>query len=207
MDTVAPEEEQIVLLDEDGRAVGVAPKIASHHENTPLHLAFTCYGFDRDGLFLATRRAATKKTWPGAWTNTCCGHPAPGEHLFDAVSRRLAAELGVRAARLDVVVPAVRYRARMDNGIVENEIGPVVRAVLHDTPAPNPDEVAGLRWLPWTAWLAEARHGTPAVAPWVAYALDALAPLGPHPRRWPTIGTDRWMPALRETPTGRRHAS
>lgn len=32
--------------------------------------------------------------WPGHWANTCCSHPRRGEAMADAVTRRLAQELG-----------------------------------------------------------------------------------------------------------------
>ncbi len=50
--------EYVVLVDESGQPVGQAEKWASHHLDTPLHLAFSCYVFDDSGRLLVTRRRA-----------------------------------------------------------------------------------------------------------------------------------------------------
>jgi isopentenyl-diphosphate delta-isomerase len=144
--------ERVVLLDELGRAVGSADKASVHHAETPLHLAFSCYVLDADERLLVTRRAVGKPTFPGVWTNTCCGHPSPGEPLRDAVSRRVEQELGLTLGDLRLVLPQFRYRAVMDNGVVENELCPVYVAVLTG-PTPDvradPTEVEEHRWEPW----------------------------------------------------------
>lgn len=172
--------EQVVLLDDDGHAIGVADKASVHGATTPLHLAFSCYGFDRAGRLLVTRRARQKVTFPGVRTNTCCGHPAPGEAMEDAVRRRLADELGVGAVDLKLVLPDFAYRAAA-GGIEENELCPVYVCRLVGEPRARPDEVESAEWWTWEEFLAAARAGE--LSPWAqlqAPLLDAL------PENWRT---------------------
>jgi isopentenyl-diphosphate delta-isomerase len=185
--------EEIVVLNEQGEAVGTLPKVPAHNLHTPLHLAFSCYVFNSAGEFLLTRRAWSKKTWPGVWTNSCCGHPAPAEPIDDAVRRRLDQELGVSAVSLDLALPDFRYRALMTNGIVENELCPVFRAVVDREPAPDEREVAETRWVPWGEFLNTVTSGSLEVSPWCHIQIDRLARLGSDPFRWPE-GDPRALP-------------
>lgn len=144
-------EELIVLVDESGKPIGTAPKLASHHANTPLHLAFSCYIFNQRGEFLLTQRALSKKVWPGVWTNSVCGHPAPNESMEDAIRRRLKDELGIETqATPKVVLPNYRYKSSPFEGIVENEICPVYAMRVDLEPNHNPEEVEAYEWADWT---------------------------------------------------------
>lgn len=133
--------EHVVLLDEAGTPCGTALKSEIHTGQTPLHLAFSCHVSNRAGQVLVTRRALTKTTWPGVWTNSFCGHPAPDEDVTAAVVRRAHHELGITVHSVEPLLPEFRYRARDASGVVENEVCPVFRAVTDDEVAPNPDEV------------------------------------------------------------------
>ncbi|WP_243791901.1 isopentenyl-diphosphate Delta-isomerase [Saccharopolyspora gloriosae] len=190
--------EQVVLLDEEGRPSGATDKATVHHEDTPLHLAFSCYVFNSRGELLLTQRALSKPTWPGVWTNTCCGHPAPGETPRDAVLRRLSDELGAEVGHVDLVLPRFRYRAVMGNGMVENEMCPVFRAIVDVSTDPNPDEVEAVRWTPWAALAAEVAAGTAEISPWAALQITELSALGPDPVRWPVGDPAELPPAARE---------
>ncbi len=171
-------EESVVLVSEAGEPIGVTAKAEVHTTSTPLHLAFSLYLFDADDRVLLTRRALGKRTWPGVWTNTCCGHPGPGEQMEDAVRRRVREELGLELAELTCVLPDFAYTAVDASGIVENEICPVFRArTVHPVadPAPNPSEVMDWRWGSWTD-VVDAVSATPFVfSPWSVLQVRRLA--------------------------------
>ena len=171
-------EELVVLLDGRGRPAGTMPKARVHGPDTPLHLAFSVYLFDSGGRLLVTRRALGKRTWPGVWTNSCCGHPAPGEDPADAARRRLGQELGLRPARLAPVLPHFTYRATDASGVVEHEVCPVFFAHLdgdpEPAPAPDPAEVAEWRWVPWPAFKALAAAAPWALSPWAVAQVGRL---------------------------------
>ena len=185
--------ESVVLLDEAGYAIGTADKMAVHHAQTPLHLAFSCYLFNEAGQLLLTRRAESKRTWPGVWTNTCCGHPMPGEPISGSVLRRLREELGISAAKLALVLPKFRYQARMANGVLENELCPVYAAYTDIPPDPDPAEVAEARWVEWDEFCEAVRTGRQSISPWCAMQLRDLAALGPRP--WGPADTADLPPA------------
>jgi isopentenyl-diphosphate delta-isomerase len=189
--------EVVVLLDAAGEAIGVAPKATVHGPRTPLHLAFSCYVFDAADRLLVTRRSYDKLTWPGVLTNTCCGHPGPGEAMPAAISRRLADELGLRAGDIRLVLPTFRYRCVMADGTVENEICPVFVATASQEARPDPEEVAEAYWTPWSTYAAEVLAESLEVSPWSRLQVAALAALGPSPRDWPTAAPDTLPPAAR----------
>ena len=169
--------EQVVLVDDAGTAIGTADKLAVHSTETALHLAFSCHVYNADGNVLVTRRALGKLTWPGVWTNSFCGHPAPGESQADAIARRGLFELGITVSDLEVVLPDFRYRAVDASGIVENEVCPVFRAVTADTVVPNPDEVAEFAWVSPESLHAAAVAAPYAFSPWLGWQLEQLAAL------------------------------
>lgn len=168
-------EELVVLVDDEGNATGTHAKATVHHASTPLHLAFSCYVFDADGRVLVTQRALAKVTWPGVWTNSVCGHPAPGEALPDAVRRRGAQELGLELTDPELVLPGFRYRAMMADGTVENELCPVYVARALGVPSPDPTEVESAEWVPWPVFRDAVTGGTREVSPWCRSQVAELA--------------------------------
>ncbi|MGH7868991.1 MAG: isopentenyl-diphosphate Delta-isomerase [Candidatus Dormibacteraceae bacterium] len=189
--------EQVILLDEAGSAIGVADKATVHHQSTPLHLAFSCYVINTNNQVLLTRRALDKKTWPGVWTNSCCGHPAPGEPLADAVRRRLRDELSLTVCDIDLVLPTFRYQAVMPNGVIENEMCPVLRASSDADPIPDPQEVDDYRWMDWAEFIETVTSGVLDVSPWCTSQVDQLGRFRSDARRWTTAPEDQLPSAAR----------
>ena len=171
---MAEHPERVVLLDNDGNVVGTADKATVHTAETPLHLAFSCHVFDQSGQVLVTRRALSKATWAGVWTNSFCGHPAPSETQEQAIARRASDELGITVSAIELVLPDFRYRAVDASGIVENEICPVYRAVSNDVVHANPDEVSEWEWVD-PEFLTTAASAAPyAFSPWLVWQLEQL---------------------------------
>ena len=175
--------ELVVLLDDEGRAIGTTEKAGVHHADTPLHLAFSCYVLDAgDGVVggeprvLLTQRSLAKRTWPGVWTNTVCGHPAPGEPLPDAVRRRARDELGLHLSDVRLLLPDFGYLARMDDGTTEHELCPVYVARVAGSPEPaaDPSEVEATSWEPWAAFREAALAGVRPLSPWCVEQLRLL---------------------------------
>ncbi len=176
-------DETVVLVNRRGEAIGQHPKDSVHTTATPLHLAFSLYLFDAAGRTLLTRRALTKRTWPGVWTNSCCGHPGVGEDLENAVRRRLVDELGLHVGALTCVLPDFAYEARDAGGIQENEVCPVFAGrLLHPARPLRPNGSEVMDWA-WTEWeqLVTAVAATPfAFSPWAVEQIRQL-PASPCP--------------------------
>jgi isopentenyl-diphosphate Delta-isomerase len=195
--------EEVVLLDETGQAIGTAPKATVHHGTTPLHLAFSCYVFDPAGRLLVTQRALHKATFPGVWTNSFCGHPAPGEDVGEAVVRRAGQELGLHLRDLQLVLPAFRYQATMPNGVRENEMCPVFTAVTDSEPRCDRSEVEAVAWVSWTDFRDDVIGGTRTVSRWCAEQVAELTRLEVAGGGFVTGSYADLPPAARRNP-GRR---
>lgn len=158
-------DDMVVLVDESNTAIGTAEKLPTHDANTPLHRAFSVFLFNEKGELLLQQRAATKKTWPLVWSNSCCGHVMLHEDTVDAAKRRLKFELGMRGIELHCLLPDYRYRAEKD-GVVENEICPVFVGFTSREPRANAAEVESVRWLDWNEFLARCADGESELSPW-----------------------------------------
>jgi len=161
-------DEIVILVDERDRERGAAAKHAVHRTGE-LHRAFSVFVFDSTGRLLLQQRAGIKYHSGGRWTNTCCGHPRPGEDIVDAGERRLSEEMGFGAGLRHV--GAFTYRAEVGGGLVEHEFDHVLVGAFDGEPAPAPAEVDAWRWLSPQTALAECTAHPERFTPWFAQAL------------------------------------
>jgi len=157
--------EQVILVDNENNQIGVADKETVHTKNTPLHRAFSLFLFNSNKQLFVTQRALTKKTFPGAWTNSVCGHVAPGEETIDAVRRRTKDELGIVLNDVKEAAP-YRYKFADESGIFENEICPIFIGFTHEDPKPNKNEVEAWKWIDWKEFLKTMKDRPGTYSPW-----------------------------------------
>ena len=191
--TADQDRDLVDLVDEAGRVIGQAARATVHHGNTPRHRAFSVYLTDDAGRVLLTRRALSKITWPGVWSNSCCGHPRPGESDVAAIHRRVYEELGVEVVNVEAVLPDFGYTATDPHGLVENESCPVYCASIVDAAVlrPDPEEVMDYQWLAWPDLVATVERAPGLLSPWAVAQVQGL---------------DRWGPNGIAAPEGRQWA-
>jgi len=155
----------VVLVDGQNKPLGTLPKLEAHNADTPLHRGFSLFLFNKQKQLLLQQRSLQKKTWPGVWSNSVCGHPMLEETPIEAAKRRLAFELGIHHAKISIILPDYRYRVEKD-GILENELCPVMVSVSEEKPKANPDEVNAIQWISWNDWLSEIKTHPDNYSPW-----------------------------------------
>jgi isopentenyl-diphosphate delta-isomerase len=159
-----------------GRAVRIHTVEEAHQAPGQLHRAFSVVLTDDGGRILLQRRSAAKTRFASLWANACCGHPAPGQSVAVAANERLYEELGLGPIRLAEAGVYVYYAKDPIAGRVEFEYDHVlVGRVPADVPlAPDPNEVADIRWLNWRQ-LKGFLHASPEIcAPWLAGVMRRL---------------------------------
>jgi isopentenyl-diphosphate delta-isomerase len=111
-------EENVILVNEEDEITGVLEKMEAHRKGL-LHRAFSIFIFNSRGEMLLQQRALSKYHSGGLWSNTCCGHPLPGEPTLLAAQRRLKEEMGFDTP-LEKIFDLV-YRATLNNDLTEHE--------------------------------------------------------------------------------------
>ncbi|MBQ9004428.1 MAG: isopentenyl-diphosphate Delta-isomerase, partial [Eggerthellaceae bacterium] len=153
--------------------IGSATKLRAHEEGL-LHRAFSV-GLVRPGdnapELLLAKRALGKYHSGGLWANSCCSHPRAGEETVQAAYRRVREELGCEAAGLRDVA-AFAYRAEFGNGLCEHEYDHVIVGRCEGKIAPDPTEVAEVRWVSFEALASELASEPGKFAAWAPMVLS-----------------------------------
>jgi isopentenyl-diphosphate delta-isomerase len=171
----------VELVDRAGAALGACPVGEAHTEHGRLHRAFSVLLYDNDGRVLLQRRAALKTRFALRWSNTCCGHPAPGQGIATAAYTRLAEELGISAAQTTPLTEAGTFYYRAADAstpYVEEEWDHVLAGRLtKGALTPDSSEVSQVRWVFPGQLAAEIDARPEEFTPWLAGVLDLAGKL------------------------------
>lgn len=174
---ISESREQVILVDDHDRSIGVSGKLDAHRDGGRLHRAFSVFLFDQQGRMLLQRRAAQKYHFPMLWTNACCGHPRPGEAVLEAARRRVFEELGVQVELRRAF--SFQYVAEDEaSGLTEREIDHVLLGTLDGEPQPCPEEVDAVEWREEGELARDVEALPERYTPWFRVALGELASRG-----------------------------
>lgn len=156
--------EEVVLVDKDNNVLGTMLKTEVHKEETPLHRAFSTFIFNKKKELLLQQRSKKKKTWPLVWSNSCCGHPGLNESNIEAAKRRIKEELGISIDNIEEIA-YYRYKFSRD-GIMENEICPILTGTTDKELNINKNEIETYKWIKWEDFLKEIEDNRDKYSPW-----------------------------------------
>jgi isopentenyl-diphosphate delta-isomerase len=180
--TVDRERLLVEMVDRAGKAVGGCQVSEAHTPPGRLHRAFSVLLRDTAGRVLLQQRAAAKTRFASRWSNTCCGHPAPGQDVATAAATRLAEELGIAMDQIGPLTEAGVLRYRADDAAtryVEYEWDHVlVGTLINGVTAADPNEVSEVRWVSQDDLAAEIAARPDYFTPWLAGVLDIAGKVG-----------------------------
>lgn len=135
-------EDLIELVDDTGHRKGTIGRPGAHRAPGKRHRGFSVFLFDAEGRLLLQRRAAGRLHSSGVWSNTCSGHPRPGEAPGTAARRQALLELGVTPHDLAQADTVIYRLTDPESGVVEHEYSHVLLGRVAEPPTPNPAYVA-----------------------------------------------------------------
>ena len=169
---VSSEAEELILVDADDNETGYSSKAECHDGPGKLHRAFSVFLFNDAGELLLQQRAASKRLWPGYWSNTCCSHPRRGESMEVATRRRLRDELNIDA-NLEFVYK-FQYQAEFGQAGSENELCHVFVGRVTAEIEPNQHEISAIRFASKDELDAELKSSPELFTPWFKLEWHAL---------------------------------
>ena len=154
--------EKLLLVNMRDEVLGSATKEQAHlmdniKTGKMLHRAFSLFIFNSDNELMMQRRAPTKITFPGLYTNSCCSHPLStiqGETegaagVISAAVRRVEDELGITELNQEDIQHMTRivYYGPSSEQWGEHELDHVLIAKKEVPFAANPNEVSEVLFL------------------------------------------------------------
>ena len=164
-------EDKVILVDAADRVVGTMDKMEAHLEGA-LHRAFSVFVFNSKNELLLQQRAFEKYHSGGKWTNTCCSHPLPDEDTLSGAHRRLMEEMGMNCELIYGF--NFTYKAMFSNNLIEHEFDHVFFGRSDELPVPNPEEVAGYRYVGLAALKADVQAQPDIYSAWLNECLEKV---------------------------------
>ena len=169
---VSSETEELILVDANDNETGFLSKAACHDGDGQLHRAFSLFLFNAEGQLLLQKRSATKRLWPGYWSNSICSHPRRGESMQIATERRLQDELNMES-KLEFVYKFA-YEADFGDSGSENELCHVYLGRTPPMVDPNKHEIDAIRFISAGDLDQEFVERPETLTPWFALEWQAL---------------------------------
>ncbi len=169
--------EFVILVDHHDTIIGQQEKLKAH-ELAQCHRAFSVFIYrsnaNQEIEILLQQRHLNKYHCGGLWTNTCCGHPRPGEETRAAATRRLYEEMGIQTVLKEIGV--FHYIAHFDNGLTENEVDHVFVGAMKNTEIQaHPEEIQDYRWMKIKNLQDSIKENPKQFTPWLQQAIDIVS--------------------------------
>lgn len=166
------EKESVVLVDAQGRDIGLAPKLQAHIDGLR-HRAISVLIVNARGELLLQQRAGGKYHSGGLWTNACCSHPRFDEPPRDAAARRLQDEMGFSVDLTPLFI--IEYRAQV-GALIEDEYVHVFGGRYDGAVTPDPEEVGDFRWIAVDDLARDMEQRPHAYTPWFVRYMEQRRP-------------------------------
>jgi isopentenyl-diphosphate delta-isomerase len=155
--------DDILLVDENNNPVGTGEKMDVHRRGI-LHRCFSIMVYNSKREVLLQKRAAAKYHCSGLWSNACCSHPKPGDHLILAARRRLKEEMGIDIPVREMGVEFI-YKVKVGD-LYEFEYDHVLYGQFDGSPSPDPNEADDWKWMAFGDLREDMKINPESYTPW-----------------------------------------
>ncbi|XP_051006860.1 isopentenyl-diphosphate delta-isomerase 2 [Acomys russatus] len=186
-------DQMLIVVDENDKVIGADIKRNCHRneniENGLLHRAFSVVLFNSEKKMLVQRRADTKLTFPGHFTDSCSRHPLSNPEELEekdtlgvkrAALRRLQAELGIPQDQVSlediVFMTRYHYKAKSDAIWGEHKVCYLLLIRKDVTITADPSEIRSISYLTreeLQALLERGARGEVDVTPWLRTTVES----------------------------------